>query len=67
MSADAFGALEEAGLEDADALAAAGARFRRTVLAQGGGAPPAEVYRAFRGRDPTPAALLRHTGLLPST
>ena len=33
------------------------------VLSLGGGASAAEVYRQFRGRDPTPDALLRSTGL----
>ena len=40
-----------------------GRRFRRTVLALGGGTHPSEVFRAFRGRDPSPEALLRHSGL----
>jgi len=33
------------------------------VLALGGGVPPAEVFRQFRGRDADTAALLRHQGL----
>ena len=40
-----------------------GRRFRQTVLALGGGTHPSEVFRAFRGRDPSPEALLRHSGL----
>ena len=40
-----------------------GRRFRETVLAMGGGKHPSDVYKAFRGRDPSPEALLRHTGL----
>jgi oligopeptidase A len=63
LSADAFGAFEEVGLDDANAVAATGRRFRETVLALGGGEHPSEVYRAFRGRDPSPDALLRHSGL----
>ena len=63
MSADAFAAFEEAGLDDAAAVAKVGRRFRRTVLAKGGGTHPSEVYREFRGRDPTPDALLRQSGL----
>jgi oligopeptidase A len=63
LSADAFGAFEEAGLDDPDAVARVGRRFRDTVLALGGSRHPAEVYRAFRGRDPSTAALLRHNGL----
>ncbi len=63
LSADAFGAFEEAGLEDEAALAETGARFRDTVLAQGGSRHPMEVFRDFRGREPSTEALLRHTGL----
>ncbi len=63
LSADAFSAFEEAGLEDAQALAETGRRFRDTVLASGGGTAPMRVFEAFRGRPPTPDALLRHSGL----
>ncbi len=63
LSADAFGAFEDAGLDDDDAVRATGARFRDTVLALGGGVHPSEVFRRFRGRDPSTAALLRHAGL----
>ena len=41
-----------------------GRRFRRTVLALGGGTHPSEVYEQFRGRQPRPDALLRHSGLV---
>ena len=64
LSADAFEAFEEAGLEDPAALAATGARFRDTVLGLGGSVHPAEVFKKFRGRAPSPKALLRHSGLL---
>ena len=64
LSADAFAAFEEAGLGNEDAVRATGKRFRETVLSLGGGAHPSEVFRAFRGRDPSPDALLRHYGLL---
>jgi oligopeptidase A len=64
LSADAFGAFEEAGLENAAALAATGQRFRETVLALGGSRPPGEVFEAFRGRPPSVEPLLRHHGLL---
>lgn len=63
MSADAFAAFEEAGLQDAEALRRVGRRYRDTILAMGGSLPPAEVFRKFRGRDPDPAPLLRHSGL----
>ena len=63
LSADAFAAFEEAGLEDEDAVRETGRRFRDTVLALGGGVHPTEVFKAFRGREPEPEALLRHSGL----
>jgi len=64
MSADAFGAFEDAGLDDEEAVRTTGRRFRNTVLAMGGGKHPSEVFKAFRGRDPSPIALLRHSGLI---
>ena len=64
LSADAFAAFEEAGLDDADAVATTGRRYRATILAQGGSRHPLEIFRDFRGRDPRPDALLRHHGLL---
>lgn len=63
LSADAFSAFEEAGLDVEDAVAETGQRFASTVLALGGSQHPMEVFRAFRGRAPTVHALLRHAGL----
>lgn len=64
LSADAFAAFEEAGLENGDAVAKAGMRFRETVLAHGGSVHPMELFKAFRGREPKTDALLRHNGLI---
>ena len=63
LSADAFAAFEEAGLDDEAAVFATGRRFRDTVLALGGSLHPMEVFKAFRGREPSTEALLRHSGL----
>ncbi|MBD1913363.1 MULTISPECIES: M3 family metallopeptidase [unclassified Leptolyngbya] len=63
LSADAFAAFEEAGLEDEGAIAQTGRRFRDTVLALGGSKHPMEVFQAFRGREPDTKPLLRHSGL----
>ena len=63
LSADAFAAFEEAGLDNAAALAATGRRYRNSILALGGSRPPMEVFHEFRGREPSTAALLRHSGL----
>ncbi|MGB7415169.1 MAG: M3 family metallopeptidase, partial [Thermosynechococcaceae cyanobacterium] len=37
--------------------------FRDTVLALGGSQHPMEIFKAFRGREPSTEALLRHSGL----
>ena len=63
LSADAFSAFEEVGLDNEEAVATTGRRFRDTVLASGGGRHPMDVFRDFRGREPGTDALLRHTGL----
>ncbi len=63
LSADAFAAFEEAGLEDEQAVTNTGVRYRDTVLALGGSKPPMEVFKTFRGREPSTTALLRHSGL----
>ncbi len=64
LSADAFAAFEEAGLDDEEAIRETGRRYRDTVLALGGSRAPMEVFKAFRGREPRTEALLRHAGLL---
>ncbi len=64
LSADAFAAFEEAGLNEEQALKSTGRRFRDTVLSLGGSAPPMEVFKRFRGREPSTEALLRHSGLV---
>jgi oligopeptidase A len=61
LSADAYGAFEESrSVTDAQT----GARFRDEILAVGGSRPAAESFRAFRGREPDVAALLRHNGMI---
>ncbi|KAK1603516.1 hypothetical protein QYE76_017820 [Lolium multiflorum] len=65
LSADAFSAFEDAGLDNEKAIEETGRRFRDTVLALGGGKSPLEVFVSFRGREPSPEPLLRHNGLLP--
>ncbi len=57
LSADAYAAFEESG----DA-ATTGRRFWQEVLAVGGSRPAAESFKAFRGREPSIDALLRHSG-----
>lgn len=63
LSADAFAAFEEAGLENEAAIASVGKRFRDTVLGMGGSLHPMEVFKTFRGREPQTEPLLKHSGL----
>ena len=63
LSADAFAAFEDAGLDDEQAISTTGRRYRDTVLALGGSLHPMEVFKAFRGREPSTVALLKHSGL----
>jgi oligopeptidase A len=59
LSADAWSAFEESGIFDAET----GSRLRREILEVGGSRPAIESFRAFRGREPSIDALLRHQGL----
>jgi oligopeptidase A len=63
LSADAFGAFEEA---QSTLDPTTGEHFKREILAVGGMRPAAESFRAFRGRDPQIEALLRHSGMVPT-
>lgn len=57
LSADAYAAFEES-----DDVAETGRRFWKEVLAVGGSRSAAESFKAFRGREPSLDALLRHSG-----
>lgn len=59
LSADAFGLFEEQGVLDP----AVGKRFRSEILAVGGSRPALASFKAFRGREPSIDALLRHNGM----
>ena len=59
LAADGFMAFADAGLVDR----ATGDRFRNEVLARGATRPAADSFRAFRGRDPEPTAMLVRHGL----
>ena len=64
LSADAFAAFEEVGLANEAAIRALGKHYRDTVLSLGGSQHAGEVFGAFRGREPSTEALLRHSGLV---
>ena len=64
LSADAFAAFEDAGLDDEQKVQSTGALFRDTVLSLGGSRSPSEVFEAFRGRPASTDALIRHSGLV---
>ena len=63
MSCDCYGAFEEAGLKDDAAVKAVGRKYRETVLGLGGSKSAYEVFREFRGREPSVEAMLRQQGL----
>ena len=58
LDKDAFEAFREKGLFDP-----ATARGFRTILEKGGTADPMDLYKAFRGREPSVEPLLRKRGL----
>ena len=64
LSADAYSAFEEANAAGDNILSAeTGRRFQQEILAMGGARPALESFKAFRGREPTIDALLRHSGM----
>jgi oligopeptidase A len=65
LSADAYSLFEES--HNGQVINAdTGARFRNEILAVGGSRSALESFIAFRGREPTIDALLRHNGMVPA-
>ena len=62
LSADAYAAFEEAAATGAPQVEA-GRKYREAILEAGGSRPAMESFRAFRGREPSIDALLRHQGM----
>ncbi len=60
LDADAFALFEQNGIFDP----ATAESFRKNVLMKGGTENPAELYRRFRGQDPTIDALLIRDGII---
>ena len=65
LSADAYSLFEEHADSERGTLdPQIGQLFKDQILAVGGSRPAAESFEAFRGRGPSPEALLRHSGLV---
>jgi oligopeptidase A len=60
LSADAFAQFEEQGIFDR----VTGQQFLQTILELGGSQEPMELFVAFRGREPSIDALLKHIGII---
>lgn len=68
LSADAYAAFEESAVIQPDGTRdtlcpKTGRRFLDEILAVGGARPAAESFQAFRGREPSIDALLKHSGM----
>ena len=60
LDADAFEFFKEKGIFNRDVAN----KFKEHVLSKGGSEHPMNLYKAFRGKEPNPDALLRRAGLL---
>lgn len=60
LDADAFAAFKEKGIFNREVSTS----FRKNILSQGGKKHPMELYKAFRGHEPTNKALLRRCGFI---
>jgi oligopeptidase A len=63
LSADCYAAFEEEGVFNP----ATGRRFLAEILSVGGSRPAIDSFKAFRGREPSLDALLRHNGMVQET
>jgi oligopeptidase A len=62
LSADAYAAFEEA-TKQGKPQVETGRKYREAILEAGGSRPAMESFKAFRGREPSIDALLRHQGM----
>ena len=58
LDADAFSLFRERGIFDTETAMA----FRKNILEKGGSREPEELFRAFRGREPSPDPLIERSG-----
>ena len=63
LSADAYAAFEETVGKDGSPNVETGRKYRESILEAGGSRPAMESFKAFRGREPSLDALLRHQGM----
>jgi oligopeptidase A len=63
LSADAYAAFEETSAADGQHSVETGRRYRSAILEAGGSRPAMASFKAFRGREPSLDALLRHQGM----
>ena len=63
LSADAYAAFEETATADGEHSIETGRRYRQAILEAGGSRPAMDSFKAFRGREPSLDALLRHQGM----
>ena len=64
LSADAYAAFEETAAADGSPSVETGRQYRKAILEAGGSRPALESFKAFRGREPSLDALLRHQGMV---
>lgn len=60
LDADAFAYFKEKGIFDKEIAN----KFKEHVLSKGGTEKPMDLYKRFRGKEPTPDALLKRAGLI---
>ncbi|HSH88582.1 MAG TPA: M3 family metallopeptidase [Ramlibacter sp.] len=63
LSADAYAAFEETAGKNGLPSIETGRKYRQAILEAGGSRPAMESFKAFRGREPSLDALLRHQGM----
>ncbi len=71
LSADAYAAFEETAASTAESspgkttvTVETGRKYRQAILEAGGSRPAMESFKAFRGREPSIDALMRHQGMV---
>ena len=66
LSADAYAVFEEAACNaqsDSTVSVETGRKYRNSILEAGGSRPAMDSFKAFRGREPSIDALMRHQGM----